>query len=337
MIDSNAPTVLVPKKPIEKIWHKQQAKILRDWAEIASSYRWMHYQAYMRYKKSNMWYMIPLIIMSTVTGTANFAQTSFPVAIRSNIPQIIGAINLFSAILTTIYQFLKISEFMESHRISAINYGKLARTITVELNIPVKDRATGGAECVKQIRGEIDRLIEQSPTIPKHVLYDYEHLFSNRGLCEPEIIVINKVDIYDDPDNKPVSLLPKPHKKHPVLSPSSSSRFTPVNRDKETTNVEMETLSRSRLVSSLAGLFSSRKKRYSEERQPIPPSFPPEPEIEEGYILPRISTIPGPSPKAQSEEVSQTQSSEISRDVSDDLEMSRTSSDPQDQTDDQNL
>jgi hypothetical protein len=53
----------------------------------------------------------------------------------------------------------------------------LARTLTVELNLPVKDRSTGGAECVKVSRTEIDRLIEQSPSIPKHVLDKYAYEF----------------------------------------------------------------------------------------------------------------------------------------------------------------
>ena len=159
-----------PLKKVPKEWHQQQAKLLKEWAEIASSYRWMHNQSYMIYKKKNLNFMIPLIVMSTVTGTANFAQSTFPITIRPYVPQIIGSINLISAIMTTIYQFLKISEFMESHRISSINYGKLARTITVELNLPIKDRNSGGAECVKVSRTEIDRLIEQSPVIPKNIL-----------------------------------------------------------------------------------------------------------------------------------------------------------------------
>ena len=60
------------KGPFE--WHTQQMFLLKKWGEIASCYRWMHNQAYMSYKKKNLWFMIPLIIMSTVTGTANFAQ-----------------------------------------------------------------------------------------------------------------------------------------------------------------------------------------------------------------------------------------------------------------------
>ena len=191
-----------PEKKSPKEWHPQQAKLLKSWAEVASSYRWMHNQAYMIYKKKNLWFMLPLIVMSTVTGTANFAQSTFPETIRPYVPQIIGCINLFSAILTTIYQFLKISEFMESHRISSINYGKLARTITIELNLPTKDRNSGGAECVKVSRTEIDRLIEQSPAIPRNVLNLYENQFAGRGLSEPEIVVINRVDIYEDQENR---------------------------------------------------------------------------------------------------------------------------------------
>ena len=189
------------KGPFE--WHTHQMFLLKKWGEIASCYRWMHNQSYMRYKKKNLYFMIPLIIMSTVTGTANFAQSSFPESIRPNVPQIIGSINLISAIMTTIYQFLKISEYMESHRISSINYGKLARNITTELNIPVKDRDSSGADCVKLTRLEIDRLIEQSPSIPKEVLCDFDKKFSTcDGLEKPEIVVIKKIDIYDDPENK---------------------------------------------------------------------------------------------------------------------------------------
>ncbi len=34
-----------PIKKEPKEWHPQQAKLLKSWAEIASSYRWMHNQA----------------------------------------------------------------------------------------------------------------------------------------------------------------------------------------------------------------------------------------------------------------------------------------------------
>jgi len=247
-----------PKKNEPKEWHQQQAKLLKNWAEVASSYRWMHNQAYMIYKKKNLYFMLPLIIMSTVAGTANFAQATFPESIRPYVPQIIGAINLIAAIMTTIYQFLKISEFMESHRISSINYGKLARTLTVELNLPIKDRNSGGAECVKNSRTEIDRLIEQSPAIPKNVLLQYERIFAGKGLSEPEIIVINNVDIYEDQENKVAttvseaglkfkSVISKMKKPLFQIGPSNS----PTEKRKETVNKELTFLQGSKLVSNI--------------------------------------------------------------------------------------
>lgn len=244
------------KTDLPKEWHQQQAKLLKSWAEIASSYRWMHNQAYMIYKKKNLYFMIPLIIMSTVAGTANFAQTTFPDTIRPYVPQIIGAINLIAAIMTTIYQFLKISEFMESHRISSINYGKLARTITVELSLPIKDRNSGGAECVKTSRTEIDRLIEQSPAIPKHVLARYEREFAGKGLSEPEIVVINNVDIYEDKENQVATNISEAglkfksalnKMKKPLFQIAASN--SPTEKRRENVNQELNELQGSKLVS----------------------------------------------------------------------------------------
>jgi hypothetical protein len=237
--------VVTPKKgPFD--WHTQQMFLLKKWAEIASCYRWMHNQSYMQYKKKNLYFMIPLIVMSTVTGTANFAQSSFPEVIRPNVPQIIGAINLISAIMTTIYQFLKISEFMESHRISSINYGKLARNITTELNIPVKDRDTSGSDCVKLTRLEIDRLIEQSPAIPKNVLVLFDQKFHDQGIEQPEIVVIKKVDIYDDPENKTANTIADAGLKFKQLIKKPPAFSKP----REVVNKELNVVTNSKLVTN---------------------------------------------------------------------------------------
>jgi len=235
----------------------------------------MHNQAYMIYKKKNLLFMIPLIVMSTVTGTANFAQSTFPESIRPYVPQIIGTINLISAIMTTIYQFLKISEFMESHRISSINYGKLARTITVELSLPVKDRNSGGAECVKLSRTDIDRLIEQSPAIPKNILAIYETKFAGRGLAEPEIIVINPVDIYEDLENKTANTVAEAGaklknmlvKKPITLIKNTSSPTTTKNNQ---INSEIHSLKANNTFSSIISELKNKIKPPSPKEKSIP-------------------------------------------------------------------
>ncbi len=83
------------KKGGPKIWSRQQERILQKWGEAAACYRYMHNQAFLTYKKSSMRFTIPVIVLSTVTGTANFAQSSFPPSMRSSAPALIGFLNLF--------------------------------------------------------------------------------------------------------------------------------------------------------------------------------------------------------------------------------------------------
>ena len=59
-------------------WKKEEESILRQWADKAQCYQWMHAKCRKIYQKKNAWYTIPVIIISTVTGTANFAQDRFP-------------------------------------------------------------------------------------------------------------------------------------------------------------------------------------------------------------------------------------------------------------------
>ena len=70
------------QEPEVLIWHKQQEDILKDWAEMAASYRWLHSRSYNEFKKQNMYFALPVIIISTITGTANFAQSSFPPSVQ---------------------------------------------------------------------------------------------------------------------------------------------------------------------------------------------------------------------------------------------------------------
>ena len=101
-----------------------------------------------------MRFTLPIIVISTITGTANFAQETFPDAWRTYVPLCIGALNLFAAILTTVLQFLKANELLESHRVSSISYGKLSRDITLELSLPIAERNYAGSVMVDKSRSE---------------------------------------------------------------------------------------------------------------------------------------------------------------------------------------
>jgi len=182
------------EKKLPKIWHPQQEKILKSWGEAAACYRYMHYQAYCSYKNQSMKFTIPLIIVSTITGTANFAQETFPPTVQPYVPSAIGGLNLITAIATTIMQFLKINELMEGHRVASVQYGKVSRTIRLELTLPLSERTQNGTNMIENMRAEYDRLIEQSPNVPKYIIDAFEKEFpDDNAFFKPEIMHIQPI------------------------------------------------------------------------------------------------------------------------------------------------
>ena len=182
------------EKKLPKIWHPQQEKILKSWGEAAACYRYMHYQAYCSFKNLSMKFTIPLIIVSTITGTANFAQETFPPTVQPFVPSAIGGLNLITAIATTIMQFLKINELMEGHRVASVQYGKISRTIRLELTLPLSERTLNGTVMIENMRAEYDRLIEQSPNVPKKMIEAFEREFpDDNAFFKPEIMHIQPI------------------------------------------------------------------------------------------------------------------------------------------------
>ena len=60
-------------------WTTEHELILIEWADKAMCYRWLHAKSNSMYSTLNAWYTVPVIVISTLTGTANFAQTRVPI------------------------------------------------------------------------------------------------------------------------------------------------------------------------------------------------------------------------------------------------------------------
>ena len=180
-MDDKKTTAVVNKKPT--IWTKEHEKILIDWGDKAMCYRWLHAKSHNIYTKTNTYFTIPVIIMSTLTGTANFAQDRVPEMYRGYYSMTIGFVNILAGIITTIQQFLKITELNEAHRVSSISWDKFYRKIRVELAKPPHERQ-GVYDFLKSCTEEFDRLMETSPTIDKEVINLFASTFNHKNLDE---------------------------------------------------------------------------------------------------------------------------------------------------------
>jgi hypothetical protein len=168
-------------------WKEEEEIIIQHWADKAQCYQWMHTRCREIYQTKNAWYTIPVIIISTITGTANFAQDRFSDEIKEYVVMGIGSMSIIAGIITTIYQFLKISELNEGHRSASISWGKFYNNLkTIVLRHPL-DRLSPN-ETIKVYQDEYDRLLEISPPILPTILKKFNANFKkNNELIKPEI------------------------------------------------------------------------------------------------------------------------------------------------------
>lgn len=160
-------------------WNHENETIIIEWCDVARCYKWLNARAHMSYTNYNALFTIPTIILSTISGTASFAINSLPPVAQTYAPIAIGSVNIFVGILTTVQQYLKISELNEAYRVSSIAWDKYARSIRLELAKSPKER-TDAEQFLKICRQEYDRLMETTPTIPSYVINEFNRKFSGK-------------------------------------------------------------------------------------------------------------------------------------------------------------
>jgi hypothetical protein len=170
-------------------WSKEQEQLMAEWSDISLCYRWLHDNAEKIYHGKNLWINLPVIILTTLGGTASFGvQSVFSDPVSKQYASFaIGSISLFAGILTTVGNYLRYAQLEESNRVASIAWGKFQRLIAIELAMNPNERIDA-IDFLKICRADLDRLIEQSPPIPKEAIAVFEHKFGHvKELKKPDI------------------------------------------------------------------------------------------------------------------------------------------------------
>ena len=178
-----------PKK-FQNGWSKEQERLMAEWSDIAACYRWLHNQSNKVFHVKTLWINLPVIVLSTLGGTASFGIQSLfenDENAKKYASFGIGGISLLAGLLTTVGNYLRYAQLEESHRVAAIAWGKFQRLIAVELALNPIDRIDS-LDFLKICRADLDRLIEQSPPIPTEAIVMFEDKIGKiKDLKKPDI------------------------------------------------------------------------------------------------------------------------------------------------------
>lgn len=187
-------------------WNKELENLIAQEGEKCAGLAWIYRESEQYYSKANNFVALPVIVLSTLTGfISGSSQMIFSNPDTSSIG--IGAVSLFTGVLSTIGSYFSWAKKAEACRISALQYSKLHKFITVELTLPKVERIRA-KDMLKMIRDTVERLLETSPAIPPKIIELYNKKFDrvDKHISHPEIatgitpVQINR-NVYDDHDD----------------------------------------------------------------------------------------------------------------------------------------
>jgi hypothetical protein len=187
-------------------WTPEIENLIADWSDRSQCYRWMHDRTSRAYATYNQYMMIPVIILSTLTGTANFGLDSIfqgNTANKTYASLGIGGVSIVTGIISTLANFLRYGQGSEAHALSALMWGKFSRLISIELALHPDDRMEAFA-FLKMFRIELDRLVEQAPVISDTVINQFKREFRTAlDVKKPDIAgVIDHTKVFENKDER---------------------------------------------------------------------------------------------------------------------------------------
>lgn len=158
-------------------WNGRLEEFFADTGEKALCYAWTHKQAEALYSNRTVWIDIPVIILSTLTGSVSVGSQSL-FGDNAIAPVVIGGVVLLTSIMTTVSSYFSWARRAEAHKQAGLSWAKLYRFLSVEMALP-RDERMSPTDLLKYVRTEYDQLMEKSPLIPRPVINAFREKFKD--------------------------------------------------------------------------------------------------------------------------------------------------------------
>jgi len=167
-------------------YNSELEQLIASEAERCAGLSWLHTRAEAYFSIRNSCVALPTIVLSTLVGFLSGTSSSiFSDATMGAIG--IGSVSLFTGVISTIGTFFGFAKRAEGHRIAAIQYSKISKSLTIELTLPRSERIAA-PDLLKLTRDSIERQLETSPPVPESIISEFKKKFRETdGIAIPDI------------------------------------------------------------------------------------------------------------------------------------------------------
>lgn len=182
-------------------WSSALEELVAAEGEKCRGLAWINQRAETYYSHRANAIAIPVIILSTLAGTASVGSSSLFGNETQISSVVIGLVSIGVGVLNTISSYFSWARKAEAHRIAFLQYSKLFSTIRVEMSLPRLERQEPEA-ILKQLRDGMERLAETTPSPPEAILKEFNNHFKDedKTISRPiETNGLQKIMIYRTP------------------------------------------------------------------------------------------------------------------------------------------
>jgi hypothetical protein len=160
-------------------WSEQLEDLIAQEGEKCRGLAWIHQKAEQVTSRNNTCIQIPVIVLSTLAGTASVGSASLFVGTSSEFSNIlIGFVSIAVGVLNTVGNYFSFARKAEAHRIAHLHYSKLFSWVSIELALPRGERMAP-ENMLKQLRESMDRLAETTPSVTQDILDRFNKEFKD--------------------------------------------------------------------------------------------------------------------------------------------------------------
>lgn len=179
-------------------WSEPLELLVASEGEKCRGLAWINQRAEIYYAHRANAIAIPVIVLSTLAGTASVGSSSLFGGETQISSVVIGLVSIGVGILNTISSYFSWARKAEAHRIAYLQYSKLFSIIRVEMSLPRSERKEAD-QLLAQIRDGMERLAETTPSPPPSILEEFNKHFKDedKSISRPvETNGLQKITIF---------------------------------------------------------------------------------------------------------------------------------------------